>query len=73
MAAGFIFVNSIAGLAGNLASLSQVPQFAAIWVVAAFLGGLTGSWLAAKRLTIAGLRTLLALVLVVAGGKLLFT
>lgn len=73
MAAGFIFVNSIAGLAGNLTSLGQVPQFAVIWVVAAFLGGLTGSWLAARRLSIAGLRTLLALVLVVAGGKLLFT
>jgi uncharacterized membrane protein YfcA len=60
-------------LAGNLTSLGQVPQFAVIWVVAAFIGGLTGSWLAARRLSIAGLRTLLALVLVVAGGKLLFT
>lgn len=73
MAAGFIFVNSIAGLAGNLASLGQVPDVVFIWVIAAFFGGLTGSWLAAKRLSVVGLRTLLALVLIVAGGKLLFT
>ena len=67
----FILVNSVAGLAGNLTSVRQVPAAALVWAAAAAMGGLVGARLGSRRLASTTLRRLLALVLVIAGTKLL--
>lgn len=71
ISAAFILVNSIAGLAGNLASFGNLSPDIAFLAVAAFLGGLIGSWLGTRRLNILWMRRVLAIVLIVAGGKLI--
>ena len=72
VSAAFIWVNSLAGLAGQVASLSMIPAGVAVWGVAAVGGGLLGSTVASRRLAGLTLRRLLAVVLVVAGVKMLF-
>ena len=67
----FILVNSAAGLAGHLAGGGSVPSAAAPLTAIALVGGLFGSWLGARRLVPLTLRRLLAVVLVIAGAKLL--
>lgn len=67
----FILVNSAAGLAGHLAGGGGVPAAAAPLTAIALVGGLFGSWLGARRLVPLTLRRLLAVVLVIAGAKLL--
>jgi uncharacterized membrane protein YfcA len=67
----FILVNSAAGLAGHLAGGGSVPAAAAPLTGVALAGGLLGSWLGAKRLMPLTLRRILAVVLVIAGVKLL--
>jgi uncharacterized protein len=69
----FILVNSFAGLLGHLASVKSVPQEIVWWAPAALLGGLIGSELGSRRLTPMTMRRMLAVVLVVAGLKMLFT
>ena len=66
----FILVNSAAGLAGHLAGGGVVPAAAAPLTAVALAGGLLGSWLGAKRLVPIAIRRLLALVLLIAGAKL---
>lgn len=66
----FIFVNSASGLAGNIQSVQHVPSVALYLAPTAFLGGLLGSWPGAKKLNTPTLRTLLAIVLVVASIKM---
>jgi uncharacterized membrane protein YfcA len=73
VAAGFIFVNSLAGLAGNLASVRSLPAELPILVAAVAAGALVGTWLGAGRLPKARLLQGLGLVLVIAGAKLIFT
>lgn len=68
----FILVNSAAGLAGRAtASLGALPADALGWLIAAGLGGLAGSWFGARRTPAPIMRRLLALVLLIAAGKLL--
>jgi uncharacterized membrane protein YfcA len=67
----FILVNSVAGLAGNLTSVQQVPPSVLVWAAAAATGGLFGARLGSRRLASTTLRRLLALVLAIAGTKLL--
>jgi len=67
----FILVNSVAGLAGNLASVRHVPHEIIYFVPAAAIGGLIGSELGSRRLAPAAMRYLLALVLVMAGLKMI--
>ena len=50
VAAGFIFVNSLAGLAGNLASVRSLPAELPILIAAVAAGALIGTWLGAARL-----------------------
>lgn len=70
--AGFIFLNSVAGLAGNVASLQAVPP-ALPWLVASVAAGaLLGTWLGAIRLPKPRLLQGLGLVLAIAGAKLIF-
>lgn len=67
----FILVNSLAGIAGQIASLSQLPSTTPVLAGAAFVGGVIGSTYGARRLASPTLRRLLAVVLVVAGVKML--
>ena len=72
VAAGFIFVNSLAGLAGNMASVRALPGELPVLVAAVAAGALVGTWLGAGRLPKARLLQGLGLVLVIAGAKLVF-
>lgn len=73
ISAAFIVVNSLAGLAGRLIAGRLLIGSLVPPVVAAFLGGVVGSRLGANHFSGLWLRRLLALVLVVAAGKLAWT
>jgi uncharacterized membrane protein YfcA len=72
VAAAFILVNSVAGLAGHLASVRNVPDSIYLWGAAAVAGGLVGTELGRRRLAAVTLRRVLSAVLVIAGVKMLF-
>lgn len=72
MSSAFILGNSIAGLAGNVAAVQGLPPGLPLWLVSVAAGGLIGAEIGARRLGTVGLRRALALVLVVAAGKLIF-
>lgn len=67
----FILVNSAAGLLGHLQSLQNIPREITYWAPAALLGGLVGAELGSRRLAPPTMRRLLAVVLVIAGVKLI--
>jgi len=67
----FILANSIAGLVAKPAAIHAVQDIAPLWVVAAVIGGLLGSYLGSRRLPSPALRAVLAVVLVAAGLKLI--
>lgn len=67
----FILVNSIAGLLGNISSTQRFPDFALILVAAAGVGGVIGSYYGSQRLDPVAIKRFLALVLLIAGGKLI--
>jgi uncharacterized protein len=66
----FILVNSIAGLLGNLTATNEFPAMAVVLVVAAMIGGSTGSYLGSQRFSPVIIKRLLAAVLIIAGLKL---
>ena len=70
----FIFINSLAGLAG----VWTLHQFAfstqtSIWITVAIIGALTGAYWGSRMAPVKQMRYILALVLMVAGYKLVFT
>ncbi len=69
----FIFVNSIAGLAGQLTKGIQFSPDMYWFVAIAFTGGIFGAWFGALRFKPTILKYVLASVLAVAAYKLLFT
>lgn len=71
VAAAFILVNSISGLLGFLSKTPILPAGLIYWALAAILGGWIGAEYGSKRLANASIRKLLAVVLVLAGSKLL--
>ena len=71
--AGFIFLNSIAGLAGNVSSMRALPSELPVFAASVLIGGIAGTWLGAGKLPKARLLQWLGLVLVIAGAKLVFT
>ena len=71
--AAFILVNSIAGIIGLFTKPVTFPAMLPYWIVAAVAGGLIGSGLGSTRLANPTLRRILALVLVIAGLKLILT
>ena len=73
ISAAFIVVNSLAGLAGRLITGRLLIGSLALPVIAALTGGIVGSRLGAKHFSGLWLRRLLAVVLVVAAGKLVFS
>lgn len=73
IAAGFILLNSIAGLAGYATTDQPWPAGIPILVITAVVGGLIGSELGVRRLAPLKLRKALAVVLAVAGIKMIAT
>jgi hypothetical protein len=73
VAAAFILVNSVAGLAGQFAKGVSLPPAISLWAIAALAGGLIGAELGARRLGTPALKRLLAAVLLVAGLKMLLS
>jgi uncharacterized membrane protein YfcA len=69
----FIFVNSVAGLAGLFANSFEYKPEMGMMIAIAFAGGLTGSYFGARKFGSELLKKLLATVLLVASVKLLFT
>lgn len=66
----FIFVNSAAGLSGILVSGLNLSTDIFIWVIAAILGGIIGSYTGSLKISGRVLRYILSLVLVFASIKL---
>lgn len=73
ISAAFILVNSISGLAGNYTQVALLPSNVIFWIAAAVAGGIVGSTLGSRRFNSLTMRRVLALVLVIAGIKLIFT
>jgi uncharacterized membrane protein YfcA len=69
----FILVNSISGLAGYFTSNHYIPALGIIIAPAAVIGGILGSHLGSRRFPVRTISLILATVLVIAGGKLIFT
>jgi hypothetical protein len=69
----FIFVNSIAGLMGQLQKGIHFSSDMYAYVAIAFAGGLAGAWLGALKFKQHILKNILATVLMLAAYKLLFT
>ena len=72
VSAAFIFVNSAAGLLGNAAGVNSVSAALPYFALAALAGGIVGTEFGSRRLPPLWVRRLLAVVLVVAGLKLIF-
>ena len=69
----FIFVNSVAGLAGQLTKGIIFSNNMFLYVAIAFAGGLCGAYFGALRFPQTALKNVLACVLALAAYKLLFT
>ena len=72
VSAPFILVNSIAGLFGNFSSMGSLPNSILIWGIAAGIGGYIGAECGSRQTSNVILKRLLALVLVIAGLKMIF-
>lgn len=71
----FILLNSIAGLAGyakKMDTFKLIPTEAAWFIALAVTGGFVGSYLGSRKLDVTVVKRLLAVVLVIAGIKLVF-
>ncbi len=73
VAAAFILVNSIAGLLGYLIKFPTLPSSLWLWSICAAIGGWIGAEYGSKRIGSTKLRWLLAVVLTIAGIKLILT
>ncbi len=69
----FIFVNSLSGLAGQFTKGIKFSNDMYLYVAIAFVGGLCGAYFGALRFKQVILKNILAVVLMVAAWKLLFT
>jgi len=69
----FILVNSISGLLGNYAQVLKLPASVYIWIIAAIIGGILGATLGSYKFNSLVLRRVLAVGLMIAGVKLIFT
>ena len=73
VAAAFILVNSIAGLVGVLTKSPVLPNGLLYWALAAIVGGALGAEWGSRRLANPTIRKILALVLLVAGFKMVIS
>ena len=72
VSAFFILLNSISGLLGNISATNNIPSFALPLGIAVVIGGAMGSYLGSKKLQPLTIKRLLAVVLTIAGLKLMF-
>jgi hypothetical protein len=70
VAAAFILLNSISGLAGHLHKGGAFPDNIVFWSVAVLSGGFIGSTLGSTKFNSPVLRVLLGIMLVMAGLKM---
>jgi uncharacterized membrane protein YfcA len=68
----FILVNSVAGLLGNLTSTQTLPSFALLLMGSVILGGAVGSYYGSSKFSTTVVKRMLAVVLTIAGLKLIF-
>jgi uncharacterized protein len=73
VSAAFILVNSIAGLLGYLTKLPTLPANLWLWSIVAAIGGWIGAEYGSKKIGSHRLQQLLAIVLAIAGIKLIWT
>ena len=73
IAALFILLNSLFGLAGNYASVQNLPSQLPLFVIATMIGAVIGTTLGIKFYSANAIKKALALVLLIAGLKLLLT
>lgn len=73
VSAAFILANSISGLLGNFAGTRNLPYIAIPLGITAIAGGTVGSYLGSRRLPQTAIKRLLAVVLLIAGAKLILT
>ncbi len=73
VSAPFILLNSASGLAGNISATQNFPAFAWALVPAVVIGGTIGSWFGSRRFPQTTIKRLLAIVLTIAGFKLILT
>ena len=69
----FILVNSIGGLVGYFTATRSIPTLGFYLAIPAIVGGTIGSYLGSRRLPARGIAIFLAVVLAIAGCKLVFT
>lgn len=69
----FVLMNSISGLAGNFAATKSLPPYILSMLIAVALGGALGAYMGSQRIESAIIKKLLAVVLLIAGLKLIFT
>lgn len=69
----FILVNSIGGLVGYFTATRSIPALGLYLAIPAVVGGAIGSYLGSRRLPVRGIAVFLAVVLTIAGVKLIFT
>ena len=69
----FILVNSLAGLAGYFNANRSIPSLGLVLAGAAVIGGTAGSYLGSRRFPVRTISLVLAIVLIIAGTKLIFT
>ncbi len=73
VSAAFILVNSLAALAGISFRGPAIPLYLPVWMAVVVMGGWVGAGLGARRLPPRALRTVLAVILLVAGARLLLS
>src|ERR1041385_3427426 len=69
----FILVNSIGGLVGYFTAVHSIPTLGVYLAIPAIIGGTIGSYLGSRRLPARGIAIFLAVVLTIAGCKLILT
>ena len=69
----FILVNSIGGLIGYFTAVHSIPTVGIYLAIPAIVGGTIGSYLGSNRLPARGIAIFLAVVLTIAGVKLILT
>ncbi|OZA05438.1 MAG: hypothetical protein B7X95_06465 [Methylophilaceae bacterium 17-44-8] len=69
----FVLLNSISGLAGNIAATKSLPPYIISMLIAVALGGGLGAYVGSRRIQSPAIKKLLAVVLLIAGLKLIFT
>ncbi len=73
VSATFILVNSISGIIGNRQNAHLISDSILPFTIAVICGGLIGTYLGTKKFDTTTLRRVLAVVLIVAGTKLILT